>query len=343
MDRCRNGVNRIIYGLSVLAPALVSGHASAALPQSALEPAGPVARMQLDLFNITLYISLFIFVVVGSALAYAVIRFRRKPGDGIPPQTHGNARLEIIWTAVPIVLLLFMAVPTVRMSFELAAAPAGDNVQVRVIGYQWWWAVEYPEHGFTTANEMRIPVGRPVEITLESADVIHSFWVPRLAGKVDVIPNRANTMWFQADEPGVYYGQCAEYCGTSHANMRFRVIALEPEEYDAWIASRTSSDVAVQAAATGDLAARGHDLFMNGACAACHRIDGTPAQGTVGPDLTDFGSRLTLAAGMYDNTPDNLAAWIKDPKAVKPGALMPAIPMSDADIDALVAFLQALK
>lgn len=343
MDRCRKVVNRILHGFSVLAPLLLTGRAAAALPQSTLAPAGPVAKMQFDLFNITLYVVLFIFVIVGSALLYAVIRFRGKPGDAIPPQTHGNPRLEILWTAIPIVLLLFMAVPTVRISFDLAAAPADDAVEVRVIGHQWWWAIEYPEHGFSTANELRIPVGRPVAITLESNDVVHSFWVPRLAGKVDVIPNRANTMWFQADEPGIYYGQCAEYCGTSHANMRLRVQALQPDEYDAWVASRLSAEPAAQAVASSELAAKGHELFMAGACAACHAIDGTAAAGRVGPDLTDLGSRVSLASGMVDNTPENLAAWIQDPQAVKPGARMPKLGLSDADTDALVAFLQALK
>ena len=343
MDRRRKASHRILSGLTVLAPVLATGRAAAALPQSIFAPAGPVARMQLDLFNVSLYVVLFIFVVVGSALLYAIIRFRGKPGDAIPPQTHGNTRLEILWTAIPIVLLLFIAAPTVRLSFQLAAAPSEDPIAVRVVGYQWWWAVEYPEYGFSTANELRIPVGRPVVVTLESNDVIHSFWVPRLAGKVDVVPNRANTMWFQADEPGIYYGQCAEYCGTSHANMRLRVQALPQEEFDAWVASRIDARSASVAVASSELAARGHELFMTRACAACHTVDGTDAAGKVGPDLSDFGSRVSVAAGMLDNTPANVAAWLKDPQAVKPGARMPNLGLSDSEAEALVAFLRALK
>lgn len=342
MERSRKVLKRMIYILSVLALFVASGHAVASVPQSVLDPAGPVARMQLQLFSITVWIAVIIFIVVGSALLYAVIRFRGRPGDGIPKQTHGNVRLEALWTAIPIILLIFIAVPTVQQSFELAAAPA-DAIEVRVVGHQWWWSIDYPEYGFSTANELRIPVGRPVRVTLESADVIHSFWVPRLAGKVDVVPNRANTMWFQADEPGVYYGQCAEYCGTSHANMRLRVQALEPEEYEAWVATRMAVRPMDEIVSESELVARGHELFMNGACAACHTIDGTVAQGRIGPDLTDFGSRVSVAAGMADATTENIAAWLKDPQAFKPGALMPNLRLGDDDAAALVAFLQALK
>lgn len=338
MGLSRGFIRRVAVGVWLFA-LTVAGSAAAQVPQSTFAPAGPIARMQRDLMLTALWILIPIFIVVGGGLLYAVIRFRSRPGDGIPPQTHGSVRLEVIWTVIPIILLIVIAVPTVKQIFALNDVPEA-SIEVRGVGHQWWWSFEYPEHGVTTANEMRIPVGKPIRLTLTSNDVIHSFWVPRLAGKLDVIPNRENVMWFQADEPGVYYGQCAEYCGTSHANMRFRVVALPQEEYDAWVNGRA----AVAAVAPADtLAQRGHDIFVNSACAACHTIDGTSAQGTVGPDLTDFGSRTSLAAGMLENTPENLSAWLKDPQAVKPGALMPNLRLSDADVNALVAFLSSLE
>lgn len=331
--------NRRVAVAAVVMALALAGSAAAQAPQSVFAPAGPVARMQRDLLVTALSILIPIFIVVGGGFLYAVIRFRSRPGDGIPPQTHGSVRLEVIWTVVPILLLIILAVPTVKQIFALNNVPEGA-IEVRAVGYQWWWSFDYPEQEITTANEMRIPVGRPVKLTLTSNDVIHSFWVPRLAGKMDVIPGRENVMWLQADEPGIYYGQCAEYCGTSHANMRFRVVALPEEEYDAWIASRQ----AVAAVAPADaLAQRGHDLFVNGTCAACHTVAGTSAQGKVGPDLTDFGSRTSLAAGMLENTPENLRAWLRNPQAVKPGARMPNLGLSDADINALVAFLTSLE
>lgn len=341
MERNRRFALRMIQclvGLLLLATALP---AAAALPQSTFDPAGPVARMQLDLFNVTLWITVFIFIVVASGLGYAMIRFRGRPGDAQPKQIHGNSKLEVLWTVIPVILLLFIAVPTVNMSFQLAAAPSEDeSIKVRVIGYQWWWAFEYPDLGIVTANELRIPEDTPVDLTLESEDVIHSFWIPRLAGKVDVVPNRVNTMWLQADEPGVYYGQCAEYCGTSHANMRMRVQVVSQAEFDAWVQQRQ----AAAAFSTADnLVTRGHDVFVNSACAACHTVDGTEAAGKVGPDLSDVGSRTTIAAGLVDNTPENMAAWLRDPQSVKPGALMPNLQLNDEDVSALVAFLDSLK
>lgn len=341
MERNRRFALRMIQclvGLLLLATALP---AAAALPQSTFDPAGPVARMQLDLFNVTLWITVFIFIVVASGLGYAMIRFRGRPGDAQPKQIHGNSKLEVLWTVIPVILLLFIAVPTVNMSFQLAAAPSEDeSINVRVIGYQWWWAFEYPDLGIVTANELRIPEDTPVDLTLESEDVIHSFWIPRLAGKVDVVPNRVNTMWLQADEPGVYYGQCAEYCGTSHANMRMRVQVVSQAEFDAWVQQRQ----AAAAFSTADnLVTRGHDVFVNSACAACHTVDGTEAAGKVGPDLSDVGSRTTIAAGLVDNTPENMAAWLRDPQSVKPGALMPNLQLNDEDVSALVAFLDSLK
>lgn len=320
---------------------LYKGTAMAQAPQSVFAPAGPVAQTQLNLLSLTLWISIGIFVVVGSILLYTVIRFRAKPGDPIPKQIEGSTTLEVVWTVIPLLILAVIAVPTVRDAFDLATPPTDDVLEVRVIGHQWWWSFEYPDLGIVTANEMRIPVGKVVHLTMESKDVIHSFWVPRLAGKMDVIPNRLNSMWITADEAGIYYGQCAEFCGTSHANMRFRVVALPPDEFDQWVESRHMAEAW---APENDLVARGQEIFEStGTCFACHNVDGTSAKGTVGPDLTDFGSRTTLAAGMLANTPENLAAWLRDPQGVKPGALMPKLPLSDGDVEALIAFLHSLE
>lgn len=315
--------------------------AASTFPQSTFDTAGPVAKMQADLFHITLWISVFIFVVVGVGLTIAMIRFRRRPNDPEPPQIEGNAKLEVIWTVIPVILLLFIAVPTVGISLTLGTTP-DDAIDVRVVGYQWWWAFEYPDHGIVTANEVRIPVGKPVNFLIESEDVIHSFWVPRLGGKMDAVPGRVNEMWLQADEPGIYYGQCAEYCGTSHANMRLRVHAVPQDEFDAWIQERQAM-AATQLVTEDPLVDRGREVFMTTACAACHTVDGTSAVGKVGPDLSDIGGRVTLAAGMIDNTPENMAAWIRDPQAIKPGALMPKVNLNEQEIEALVAFLEVLN
>lgn len=340
MDRTRTFFIRLAGVVSALPLLIAASAASASLPQSVFNPAGPVARTQVDLLKLTLGIVIMIWVVVGAIMLYTVIRFRAKPGDPIPKQIHGNTRLEIVWTVVPIILLAIMAVPTVRDAFTLASPPTDDVLEVRVVGYQWWWAFEYPDLGIVTANEMRIPAGKAVNLTLESADVVHSFWVPRLAGKVDVVPNRQNTMWIQADEPGDYWGQCAEYCGTSHANMRFLVVALEQEEFDEWVASRQA---VTEFTPSNELSARGHELFVTGACLGCHTVDGTVAQGIAGPDLTDFSSRKTLAAGIRERTDANVADWLRNPPEIKPGSKMPPLGLSEPDIEALVAFLNDLK
>lgn len=309
-------------------------------PQSVFDPAGPVARIQLDLLMRTLWLVTGIFILVGAVLLYVVFRFRQRPGSGEPAQIHGNTRLEIAWTIAPIVALAFIAVPTVQANFAIAETPAtAEPLQVRVVGHQWWWQIEYPQQGVVTGNEMVIPAGRPVELILESNDVIHSFWVPRLAGKTDLLPGYTNTMWIQADEPGTYYGQCAELCGASHAKMRFRVHAVTEEEFAAWIEGRQNYQVQVSSGP----AARGYELFKEKGCMACHAISGTEYQGRVGPDLTGVGSRSTIAAGTLENNTENLTLWLSDPPAIKPGSKMPNLGLSPEETAALVAFLQSLK
>lgn len=328
--------------LGLLAGGLMAGCST--LPQSPLDPKGPVAQTQTGLLMYTLWIALGIGVFVTAALLFVVFKFRARPGQAaVPKQIHGNHTLEIIWTIIPILILVSVAFPTVEAAFSTSTPPDG-SLMVKAYGNQWWFGFEYPEEGIITANELRIPVGKPVKLELTSRDVIHSFWVPKLAGKTDMIPNRVNTMWMQADEPGEYLGQCAEFCGEQHAKMRFRVLAMEQADYDAWVKERQAMS---QGPADLDpVAAHGRELFEGngGGCFACHSIDGTKAQGTVGPNLTDVGQRSTIAAGIMENNYENLKAWVKSPSDFKPGTSMPShARLSEQDLDAVVKYLQSLK
>jgi cytochrome c oxidase subunit 2 len=253
-----------------------------------------------------------------------------------PPKIHGSTPLEIAWTIAPAIILLIVFVLMIR-TMNAAAQPPAGAMQIKVVGHQWWWEFQYPELGITTANELYIPAGEPVMVELDSDNVIHSFWIPRLAGKTDVVPGQTNTMWFQANEPGNYRGQCAELCGAQHANMNFTVIALPPAQFEIW-ANRQQQPAA---AATGQ-AAEGEQIFLNGPCIACHTIDGTVAQGILGPNLTHFASRQTIAGLALKNTPENLARWLADPQALKPRNKMLINQLSQAEVEALVAYLGSL-
>jgi cytochrome c oxidase subunit II len=330
--------------------ALILAGCNTGNPQTTLAPEGLNARYIYELFIWWMFWpAVAVFVVVEALLIYAIWRFRARPGDPTPAQFHGNTRLEITWTIIPALILVVLLYGTFRTQTVLATPPPAQNaINVRVIGHQWWWEFEYPELGFVTANEMHIPVGVPVIITLEAADVIHSFWVPILAGKQDNIPGRTNRLWLQADRPGTYSGQCAEFCGVQHALMRFLVVAETPSEFEAW-ARRQRAIPALGAppqpapGVSPSLVAQGAQLFTSGACLTCHTVRGTPAAGKMGPDLTHFGSRKTIAANTLPNTPENLALWLRNPQAVKPGNLMPNLNLSDQDVAALVAYLQSLR
>jgi len=277
-------------------------------------------------------------------------RFRARPGHELPEQTHGNTVLEIGWTILPAVILVVMAVPTIQTIFALEtdpqSSPNGSQVmRIQVTGKQWWWEFRYPEstltngEPLTTANELIIPTGRTVVLEITSDNVIHSFWIPQLMGKIDAIPNHDNHIWFTAEDPGQYFGQCAEYCGTQHAQMRMNVIAMTPQDYDAWVA-RTTKPAQPQA----DVADIGPDTFSANGCIGCHTIDGVAAaNGKVGPNLSHVGSRTTIAAGIMQNTPENLALWIEDPQAIKPGNVMPNLHVRPRDVEILVSYLQSLK
>jgi cytochrome c oxidase subunit II len=326
------------------------------MPQSPsiFDPASPQAAAIRNLSYLVLAITGFIFVVVEGVLIYVAIRFRRHAGAMLsePPQFYGSQPIEIAWTAAPAIIVFILGLVTTRTLWEVNAVPPTQQLKdgtlfVTVIGHQWWWEYRYLSYdgrqlGFTTANELHIPVSaegrlRPVALTLKSADVCHSFWIPRLAGKTDLIPGRINHMGFQADRPGLFIGQCAEYCGTQHANMLLRVIADAPDDFERWLANETRPAVDIAAGSQGKAA------FLSQSCVNCHRVRGTLAQGGYAPDLTHLMGRQTLAAGMISNTLENLRRWVDDPNSIKPGCLMPAFGLSERDRGLIVDFLQTLR
>jgi cytochrome c oxidase subunit 2 len=280
-----------------------------------------------------------IFLVVQVLLLVAVVRFRERDPKAIPRQVRGSALLELAWTLIPAVILTFIAFPTVAAIFRTQTAPPKDALRVKVIGHQWWWEFQYPELGVVTASDLHLPAGRPVSLEITSTDVIHSFWVPQLGGKRDAIPGSATRIVLTADAPGEYYGQCAEFCGASHANMRHRAVVLAPEAFAAWAAKQKEPAVTPP---DGSPAAAGREVYRTGTCVGCHTVRGVSAGG-IGPDLTHFGSRRTIAGGILPNTPENLARWVRHAPALKPGALMPEQTLSDPEVAALVAYLQSLR
>jgi cytochrome c oxidase subunit 2 len=280
-----------------------------------------------------------VFVGVQGFLLYTIIRFRRRREDEMPAQVHGNTGLEMAWTIIPSIVLLVIAVPSISTIFAADAVPQTVTQRVKVTGHQWWWEFEYPDLGIVTANELHLPVGETVRVDVASKDVVHSFWIPQMGGKVDVFPGRSMHMWFTPHEAGEYYGQCVEFCGVQHANMRMRLFVDTRADFDAWV-QRQRADAAQPRSA---LATRGADLFARSACIACHTIKGTNAQGVIGPNLTHVAGRRTIGAGIMDNTPQNLARWIRDPQGVKVGNKMIQVPMSEGDLNAIVAYLRELN
>lgn len=291
------------------------------------------------LFWWALYPSFLVFFLVTGGLLWIVWRFRQRPGqDGEPEQVTGNKTYEIAWTVAPAALLavLFVFVLT-TMSRVDAEEPA--PLRVRATGWQFWFEYRFDDQTIT-ANELHLPVGRPVMLELTGGDVIHSFWVIRFGWKRDMIPGKVNYLPVRIERPGVYDGVCSEYCGQQHAWMRIRLVAEPPEAFEAWLArQRAPADPPAD-----DRARRGQQVFLANTCVNCHAIRGTPARAYVGPDLTHFGGRAILGAGVAENTPENLALWLRDPHQLKPGVLMPAYPnLSDEDLAALVAYLHGLK
>jgi cytochrome c oxidase subunit II len=340
--------------------ALAFGLAGCAGEQSAMSPAGPYAQEPHDLIVIVMVIALVVFVLVQGLIIYSVWRFReRKDDDGsLPEQVHGNTRLEIIWTVIPALILAGIAVPTVQGIFSQMNEPDEEFLTVEVYGHRWWFEYYYPDYDIYTANEMAIPAGTPVRLEMTATDparsadqgVIHAFWIPRLAGKQDLVPGQITYLNLEANEPGRYIGQCAEYCGLSHVNMRARVIAMDDADWEAWIEQQTTP---AEEPESGTLEAQGrelfHDLGDRMACASCHAVwEGGSRSPNAGPDLTHLMSREEFAGAIHDLNEENLRAWLEDPESMKAmnyeldGIGMPNLNLSDDEIDALVAYLMAL-
>jgi cytochrome c oxidase subunit 2 len=314
-------------------------------PQSTLHPTSDVGDAIDGLYRQIFWWAVLVFVVVQTVLVVALIRFRQRAGQPEPKHVFGNTVAEITWTLAPAVILVFIAVPTMQTIFRVSGRAGPGALQVEVIGHQWWWEYRYPELGIVTANELHLPQGREAALALTSADVIHSFWAPKLAGKRDAQPGRITRMAFTPDSLGTFLGQCAEFCGESHANMRLRVIVQTPEAFAAWAARQAE---AVTLDSTQRLVLEGEEAFRrirtpgNHSCIACHTVAGISG-GIAGPNLTHVGGRQTIAGGILPNDSAGLARWLRDPLGEKPGSLMPAIDFTDAEIAALVAYLRARR
>ena len=308
-------------------------------------PESTPARAIVELSVLVLVIVAVIFVVVAALLLYAIVKFRATPANAArePAQVYGSTQIELAWTIMPVLIVFVLFAATARVIHAIQDAPQPPSaVEVTVVGHQFWWEYRYPALGVVTANELHVPVSdpsrpRPTFLTLLSADTDHSFWIPQLAGKIDLIPNRVNRLWMDPRRPGLFLGQCAQYCGTQHAKMLQRVSVDTPDDFDAWI--RAQREPAMEE----PTAIAGRRVFEATACINCHTVRGTAANGRFGPDLTHLMSRATLASGAAANTPENLRTWLKNPDAIKPGSLMPAMQLSDADLDALVRYMQSLR
>lgn len=317
-------------------------------PTSIFAPASTPADSIFSLSIFVLVTCAVIFIVVFGLLAYAVLKFRHKRGDdrSEPAQIYGSSQVELAWTVIPvlIVITLFLASARVIASIQDAPRPPGA-LKVIVTGHQFWWEYRYPELNIVTANELHVPVSDPAHptptfMTLLSADTDHSFWVPRLAGKTDLIPNHPNSMWIDPHEPGLYLGQCAQYCGTQHAFMLLRVYVQTRADFDRWVHEQQQLP---HAATGGTPISAGQRVFESTACVNCHTVSGTSAKGQFGPDLTHLMSRDTIASGAAPNTHQMLRLWIKNPNAIKPGSKMPAMGLSDQNLDQVTAYLEKLR
>jgi cytochrome c oxidase subunit 2 len=336
MRRIRPRLVNILFPLSLL---ILSGCGGI---QSSLNPHGRGSERVAGLWWVLFWVAVAVFVFFLLYLIVAVIRpYVWRRADQQEP-TGGNAIIIITGAVIPMIILVVVFAAAILPSMNALSAPAAPPIfTVEVIGHDWWWEVHYLDSGFTTANEIHIPVGKPVKIELTSADVIHSFWVPELQRKMDLIPGITNTTWIEADKAGVYRGQCAEFCGLGHAHMAFDVVADPPDQFATWLADQQRTPPIP----TGQdpVVLRGEQVFLGSACVYCHTVKGTNASGKIGPDLTHIMSRQTLAAGTLPNTPGNLLGWIENPQVIKPGNKMPPTSLTGPDLQALLAYLQTLK
>ena len=320
----------VLSGISIL----LSGCSEAA--PSMFQPAGPAARAISQLGWLFIILGSLVFLATMGYLLYGLIRRRPEAED----RQGGTVIVIVAGMVLPALVLLILFVLNTNALGQVSAPPEGDaSLVIEVSGRQWWWEVRYPDQQVTTANEIHIPAGQPVLLRLVSEDVIHSFWVPELHGKMDLIPGRVNDFWIQADQPGVYQGECAEYCGTQHAKMQFWVVAEPQETFDAWLEQMQQPANLPQ---DGDTQ-RGLEVFLSSNCVQCHAIQGTDATGELGPDLTHLASRQTIGAGILPLTRSNLGGWISNPQAVKPGVKMPPSDISGDDLMALIDFLLTLE
>ena len=333
--------------LTILAAGCAVEAPSSRTTPSLLDGDGPGSALISREWWILLTVATAIFVLVVALMLAAVVRQRRRRSaqadmTAAPAAPHVGGGTRWIWLggiAMPFVVLLGVFALNVRDIQALGNPPSTEVAAVKIEGHRWWWKVEYPDLGITTANQLYIPAGQSVKVQLTSADVIHSFWVPQLQFKRDLIPGQTNTIWLQADKPGVYRALCAEYCGLQHAQMHFMVVALDPVDWGKWVEHEGSDAVKP----SDSLTQAGQQVFLGTTCVYCHAIRGTPAAGEIGPDLTHLASRLTLAAGSLENNTGNLAGWIMDPQHIKPGALMPTATLSGQQLQELLAYLNSLK
>jgi cytochrome c oxidase subunit 2 len=333
---------RVVLPACLVLGCLLSGTASASsLPvPNILDAASPNAEEISKLFWLVMGFSIFVMAIVTAFMIAGIVGgIRDRNHDEEPPQTHGNLKLEIAWTVIPLIILAILLVPTLSAIYQLDGfASPDDAIEVNVVGRQFWWEMTYTDSGVITANELVAPVGTPVKLNLASGDTMHSFWIPQVAGKTDLIPGNQRTLWFTPDREGVFYGQCAEICGDSHANMRLRLVALSPENYRTWLASAQEPARAPQA----ELAVAGSQLFTQKGCVNCHAVEGVNTYNRVGPDLSHIGSRTSIAAGMLPNTRENMIEWLRYTDTVKPGVAMPNLGLSQEEAESLTAYLETL-
>jgi cytochrome c oxidase subunit II len=344
MQRVKNTIRTAFCSLALLC-SMATAAATDPSSTNVFAPHSTPARSILHLSIFVMIITGIIFAVVSTLLVYSLLKFRARSSSASsePAQVYGSTQIELAWTVIPIliVVVLFMATARVVHAIQDASMPA-SAVEVTVIGHQFWWEYRYPQLGVVTANELHIPVSDPADPTLTSlqllsADTDHSFWIPELAGKTDLVPNHPNHMWMDPEHTGTFVGQCAQYCGTQHAKMLLRVSVDTPEEFAEWVREQQLPAVADERVAAGER------VFETTACINCHSINGTVANGRFGPDLTHLMSRSTIAAGAALNTPENLRLWIQNPDAIKRGSLMPAMQLSKSDLDALMGYLETLR
>jgi cytochrome c oxidase subunit 2 len=310
------------------------------MPSSnALDPQSALARAIYDLGIVSGIILALISIIVTGGVVYAILHFRARAGEPDPKQIAGNRKVELTWTVIPFLIVLLLFVLTIQ-AMNRADPPPAPSADLVVTGHQFWWQADYPASGVTTANEIHIPAGKALSVRLESKDVLHEFWVPKLTRKMTNVPGQPNHIWLQADKPGTYIGQCSEFCGTQHAWMRIVVVADEPAQFEQW----QQTQLRPAQAPTNSATTKGLELFRTSTCINCHAINGvTGANSRVAPDLTHVASRRQLGAGILENTPANMHSWLKSPQHIKPGALMPDFSFSDEQLDQLSEYLSTLR